>query len=135
VFAALSVLFSAGLIALLVLHPPTAPQSGTFRGDIYGIAVTAEFIAIILAVVALKWLHRKDLVYPVIGLIVGLHFIGMWKATDLKSFLALALGMSVISIVALFLPDMGRNGFSPRRTTVGLGCAAMLWAWVSITVL
>jgi hypothetical protein len=65
---------------------------------------------------------------PAIGFIVGLHFLGLWKATDLRVFLWTALSMCLVCGLAAFLPGTTENGsVDVRRAVAGLGSALMLW--------
>ena len=101
-------------------------HSGTFRGHIYGIAVAFE------AIFGTIWLLRQfalsQFLLPAIGFIVGLHFLGLWKATDLRVFLWTALAMCLVCSVAAFLPGATENGnVDVRRVVTGLGTALVLW--------
>jgi hypothetical protein len=55
----LSVVISAALIVALAMSDPHR-QSGTFRGDVYGIAVTFEAICIFAAVWQLRYARGVD---------------------------------------------------------------------------
>jgi len=70
---------------------------------------------------------------PAIGFIVGLHFLGLWKATDLRVFRWTAVAMCLVCGIAAFLPSATPNGnVDLRRAVTGLGCALVLWgasAW------
>jgi hypothetical protein len=81
---------SIGISIVLVVALSLAQRrraSGTFRGRIYGIAVVFEVVAIVATIWLLKLVGLPHLVMPAIGFIVGLHFLGLWKATDLRVFL------------------------------------------------
>ena len=124
----LSIGISAALVAALALSP--APrQSGTFRAPVYGLAVALEAAGIVMAVWVLKHFSRPQFLLPTIGFIVGLHFVGLWKATDLRLFLWTAGAICTLCVLAAFLPDFTANGGTDvRRVVVGLGCAFVLWA-------
>ena len=123
----LSIGISSILIAALaVSHPPR--QAGTFRGHVYGTAVALEAAAIVVVVVLLKHLSRPQFLLPAIGFVVGLHFVGLWKATDLSLFLWTAGAICIVCIAAAFLPALTENGsIDVRRVVTGLGCALVLW--------
>ena len=96
------------------------PQS--FNRKIFVLAVIFEVVAI---AIAQSWLLAHGLgVYliPVVGILVGLHFVGLWLAWQRPSFLALAVAMVAVNIVsaALPLPLRGRLALS------GFGSAAAL---------
>lgn len=127
----IAVLGSLGLTVLLGLVTadlPSAAMTGRFDGGIYGIAVTAETIAILGAVALLRRSARQDWLPPVIAVIVGLHFLGLWRATGSLVFVALAAGLCAVGIAGSLVP-------APRRLlVVGFGCAAALWAAAAVTV-
>jgi len=127
-----SVLVTAGLvIALFFQHATT--QAGIFRLPVYNAAVAFEICAITIAIWFLRKRGRIDLIPPVIGLIVGLHFVGLWKATDLFSFVWTALAMCVVSAYALFSPPFGTMAGERRRVIAGFGCALVLWISAAAT--
>lgn len=115
------------IVVYAISHPPAA-ASGLFDGRTYGLSVAAEAIAILLALAILRRRRRRDLILPSVGLIVGLHFIGMWMAMDAKLYLVIAAAMSAVSLVAFALPGRNPAGFSARQFVAGAGCAAILWA-------
>jgi len=119
-----SIGISAVLTVALAL-PHKQRHSGTFRGHIYGIAVAFEVAAIFGTVWLLGQFALSQFLLPAIGFIVGLHFLGLWKATDLRVFLWTALAMCC---VAAFLPGATENGnVDVRRVVTGLGTALVLW--------
>ena len=119
--------FTLLLVAFVFVRPEPAVRAGVFQGRVYGLSVAGEVLAIVIAVALLRWRRRRDLILPAVGLIVGLHFIGMWKAVGSPLFLAVAAAMSAVSLVAFLLPGWDRNGFSARQSVAGFGCAAILW--------
>jgi hypothetical protein len=123
----LSIGISAVLfVAILMIR--ARPQAFTFRGRIYLLAVSFEVVAIVLATNLLKYCNRSDLLLPAVGFIVGLHFLGLWKAANQSIFLWIAAAMCVLCTISAFLPSATEiNGLDPRRVTTGLGCAVVLW--------
>ena len=123
----LSIGISAALVAALALsHAP--PQSGTFRGPVYGLAVALETAGIVIVVWSLKHFSLPQFLLPAIGFVVGVHFIGLWKATDLSRFLWIAAAICTVCVVSAFLPGLTENaGIDVRRVVVGFGCAFVLW--------
>jgi hypothetical protein len=119
--------------ALPVLMPHVA-SGGTFRTEIYVAALVAELLVILfVASPPLKLYRRKDLFLPAVGAMVGLNFIGLWRAMGSNAFLFIAIAMCLISAAALFVPDSESNT-NPRRLLVGFGCAAVLWANAGATL-
>jgi hypothetical protein len=127
-FAVFGALGLSVLLGVATADLPSAAMSGRFDGGIYGVAVTAETIAILGAVALLRRWARQDWLPPVIAVIVGLHFLGLWRATGSLVFVALAAGLCVVGIAGSLVPA------SRRLLVVGFGCAAALWAAAAVTV-
>jgi len=110
-------------------------KPGIFSGRTYGMAILFESAAILGTVYLLRQSALSQLLMPAVGFIVGLHFLGLWKATDLRVFLWVALAMCLVCGAAAFLPVAGANGnVDLRRVEAGLGSALVLWrssAWSS----
>jgi hypothetical protein len=103
------------------------PGGGQFRLHYYIAAVVAEVVAIVFAQ---KWLiedGREGLLFPVVGIIVGLHFIGLWAAWRRAQFLWLTAVMVAINAVALVAP-LSPDG---RILLSGFGSSASLLIAVS----
>ncbi len=126
--ASFSIAISSALgVALVILPHPE--HEATFRGTIYGVSVVLESFAIAAAVASLRRSGRLDLIVPAVGCIVGLHFLGLWRATDAGVFAWTAAGMCASGIAALVIIDPRISGCSNMRTVItGLGCAIVLWA-------
>lgn len=92
-----------------------------FRPAWYLIAVAGEIVAINVALLNLPKAFLAAYQAPVIGAIVGLHFIGLWLATNMRRFLYLSSGMVATNLAALALP--ANHG---PAMLAGLGSAAML---------
>lgn len=125
---------SAALIVALVVHPNTL-TSTKFRGWIYGGAIAFEVIVIILGSIPLQRPSLQQYILPFVGFVVGLHFIGLWKATDLRLFLWIAAAMCLVCVVAAFLPSRRPDGVDLRIAVTGIGSAVVLWAAGLYTVL
>jgi hypothetical protein len=116
------------LLVVALARNSSLGQAGTFRGSVYGVDVALEAAAILLTVLMLKRLSLLQFAAPAIGFIVGLHFLGLWKATDLSLFVWTAAAMCVISVLAALLPAGAQDsGFDRRRVVAGMGCAIVLW--------
>jgi hypothetical protein len=125
-----AVLAAAATVALIAapgfahLHPTA---SGTFRGTIYGLWVGFEVVAIAAAAVVLNRCGRQDLLMPVIGIIVGVHFVGLWQATGLLRFVTIAVGVTAVCALSLLLPGHDADGMSARQVVAGVGTGLVLW--------
>ena len=96
-------------------------RGGRFDRLWYIAAVIAEVVAILLVQSWLIRHHREDLLFPAIGVIVGLHFLGLWRAMGLR-FVALAGVLVAINLAALLLPFAQPD----RLMLSGFGSAAAL---------
>lgn len=110
------------LAALRIIIRRRRPRGTRFIGGYYLAAVGAEVVAIVAAQNWLAAHGQKQLLFPVIGIIVGLHFIGLWLATGDRVFAWLTSVMVAINLAALLLP------LSPdaRRMVSGFGSSAAL---------
>jgi hypothetical protein len=127
----LSLVISVVLAILLAMHrTPGDTPPGVFRGGVYGAAVAFEVVAIFVAVLGLRHWELEGLLVPTIGFIVGLHFIGLWKATDLIAFAWVAVAMCVVCLIAMALPGLAADtgyAINFRQVVAGWGCALVLW--------
>lgn len=132
-----SIGISIVLISALALRHKHRPLAASFRGRIYGMTVTFEVAAIFTLIWLLKQLALPHLLMPSIGFIVGLHFLGLWKATHLRVFCWTALTMCVVCGLAALLHGTTANGtIDLSRVVAGLGSALVLWgasAWSLLT--
>lgn len=104
------------------------PRTGLFHMGRYRIAVVAEFAAIALAQVLLARTGLSAYLIPVVGILVGLHFVGLWWAGGGPRYLELATVMTIVDAGALLIPA----GSHAMQAVAGLGSAAAL-AWAAGT--
>ncbi|KQS02894.1 hypothetical protein ASG11_00235 [Sphingomonas sp. Leaf357] len=123
---------AAGLAAIAVLAWRAwrmhEPRTGLFRMNRYWVAVVAEFAAIAFAQIVLIRLGLTGYLLPVVGILVGVHFVGLWWAGGGERYLRLAGVMTALDAAALLLPPGGRA----MQAVAGLGSAAAL-AWFAGT--
>lgn len=98
------------------------PHGRRFAAGYYVAAVVAEVGAIALAQHWLKAHHHEELLFPVVGIIVGLHFIGLWLAWRREQFLWLTGALVAVNFVALVAPLSTRG----RVMLSGFGSSAAL---------
>lgn len=87
-----------------IVKRPVTPARHQPRWVYYVVAVVAEVVAIMLSQ---KWLTVHgfgQLIFPAVGVIVGLHFIGLWQAFARRRFLILSIVMTAVNLLALLLP-------------------------------
>lgn len=115
---------AAGVIATIVagVRAWRRPlDTGRFDRKWYLIAVAGELAAMALVGALFDFHDAPSIMWAIIGIIVGLHFIGLWRAVDDRRFLWLAGGMTAINIIALALtPGAG------MQMLTGFGSSAAL---------
>jgi hypothetical protein len=123
------------LLIVQVWRRPGAGNGGSamFRRRAYLVAVVLEVAAIVAAGSVLPRAGLGDELIPAIGIIVGLHFLGLWKATDLRRFVAIALAMCAVSLLAALLP-LDWHGIDARIAACGFGNALVLWAGAGLAL-
>jgi hypothetical protein len=114
------------IVGLWRRRAPAEGGGGLFRRRGYIIAVILEIVAIYVASTLLSQNGLRSFIIPTVGVIVGLHFIGLWQATRLPSFLWIAAGMCAVSVFAACLPEVWGE-FGPRNLMAGFGNACVLW--------
>lgn len=120
-------LVTIALVASLWKRSASGGSSAGFlhrRG--YIVAVSLEVVAICAASALLTRYGLKSYFIQAVGVIVGLHFIGLWQATRSSRFLWIAACMSGVSALSACLPGVW-NGFDPRDVVTGFGNALVLW--------
>ncbi|WP_316833264.1 hypothetical protein [Pedobacter aquatilis] len=115
-------IFIFAATGIWIVRRQDTPSRQKPRWNYYLIAVIAEVVAIMFSQ---AWLTARGLGYllfPTVGLIVGLHFTGLWYAFARLRFLILATAMSAVNLLALLLP------LSPgeRLLLSGFGSSASL---------
>jgi hypothetical protein len=97
-------------------------RTGPFNRKVFMLAVLFEVSAIVFAQ---AWLMAHGLgayLLPVVGVLVGMHFVGLWLAWQRRSFLLLAAAMVAVNALAIVLPLQLRG----RVALSGFGSAAAL---------
>ena len=113
---------AASAILILLIRGAPGSTDGYFNGAVYGIAVTAEFVAIAIVAVVLNRTGNSSFIPPTVAAIVGLHFVGLWLATGNARFLWLA---GILCAIGLGAATMGK---AARLPAAGIGSALALWA-------
>jgi hypothetical protein len=116
------------LAAARVIRRPGMQRAQPFKGAYYIVAVAAEVIAIAIAHSWLQSLGRQSVFLPVVGIIVGLHFIGLWLASGHRMFVWLSGAMVAINLGAALVP-MPQRG---RQMVSGFGSSAALLVAASL---
>jgi len=126
--AVLVLMASAGLIVRAFIAPPQPAYAMRFDAPVYGCAAAFEIVGVLLAAFALRAPARRGLLAPVVAILTGLHFIGLWIATGQRLFLGVTLGLCAAGLIALGWPRRPGGGADPPLAIAGLGSAFVLWA-------
>lgn len=105
----------------------SSDSTGLFRRRAYLIAVLLEVAALAGSGIVLPRYGLQAYVVPVIGIIVGLHFIGLWRASAKPIFLWIAGAMCAVSTAAIVLPAAPTGFLNPRAVFASYGNALVLW--------
>jgi hypothetical protein len=129
---ALTVGFVSIFLVIRLWHTSRSldPASSMFRRWPYLLAVTLEIMAIYTVSAALPRYGLQAYFIEVLGVIVGLHFIGLWWATGLTRFLWIAAGLCGVSAIAMALPRAWED-LLLRDAVTGVGNALVLWIGAS----
>ena len=82
---------------------PFGKHSGGLNGKMYGIFVTLEFIAILIAAVFLNRTGKTEYLMPVIAFIVGAHLFGMVPALRSNDFWWVGGIMCALPLVTMWI--------------------------------
>jgi hypothetical protein len=125
---AVGIVGSAAVLAILIRQlGSSANGRARFARGRYLAAVALEFAALAtLATFLARW-GREDVLWPAAGIIIGLHFVGLWWASGQRRFLNLAAAMTAVNAVALLVPAPA------MLATSGLGSYLALAATVATT--
>lgn len=82
---------------------------------------TLQTVFIILAGVLCSWLERSDLLWPLIGLVVSLHFIPLGRLFRVRPYYATGIVGTVVSAVAI----LGFSG-SEKLVVAGVGLSIVM---------
>jgi len=121
----------AGLLVTAVLLVErcrkSAAGSGLFRRRAYVVAVVLEVAGLYLAMWLLKRYGLESYFMQALGFVVGLHFIGLWLASDQRRYVWLCVCMCVVSLMGVLLPSAASGHFNLRNAFTAYGCAVALW--------
>ena len=102
-------------------------QSNIFHRRPYVVAVVLEAVAIAGIVALLPRYRAEQYLLEVIGIIVGLHFIGLWKASLSPRFLWISAGMCLVSTASILVQHATAHARTGAVLT-GFGNALILWS-------
>lgn len=107
--------------ALLYANVSQSSALTKFNRNIFVLAMAFEIIGIAGAVWLLIAFREPTFIWSAVASIVGLHFIGLWLATDDRTYLGITIAMCGTGLVSALLP------FPARMQVAGLASAMVLW--------
>ncbi len=123
--AVIGVIGAVALIAIgwrVLRQPASAWRGRRFYRSRFAIAVAFEVIAANLAGWLLGRAGLIGYIWPALGIVVALHFIGLWWASGDRRFITLTVVMAAVNVVALFFAPGG----AAMLAVSGLGSSAAL---------
>ena len=130
VLAAVGVLIALALAAFAAAVPLRPASKHIFDGALYGTTVIAETVAILVAIMWLRSHRRLSLIPPIVAIVVGFHFVGLWLASANLIFVLDAIGLVGVGSFSLW----NEPGSADRLAVTGFGSAAVLWASCAIAI-
>jgi hypothetical protein len=101
--------------------------SGLFRRSAYRLAVALQIVALGVIGYLLPRYGLQDYFVPAIGIIAGLHFIGLWRASGSAKYLWITGTMCAVSAAAIALPAASFGLLNERALFACYGNALVLW--------
>ncbi len=100
-----------------------APKGSLTRRIIvsFYFVTAAQWISIVLVGGICSALHRQDLIWPLIGLVISLHFLPLGRLFDVRAYYLLGIVGTVITVFSILALT---NGL--RLITVGFGLGALM---------
>lgn len=130
VLLSLAVLLTVGLAVHAIRSLPLGTSNDRmFHRRPYVIAVVLEALAI-AGVLTFLPRYGAEYVLQAIGIIVGLHFIGLWFASRSRPYLWISAGMCFVSLASV-PAQHATAGVRAGDVLTGFGNALILWLGVS----
>jgi hypothetical protein len=124
-------------IALLIAagrlpsQPAPAEAPGDKRTNIwFGIVFAAEGLLIAIASVICNAINRFDLFFPIMAIIVGIHFLPLAALFQVKAYYLVGALLCVLALVTFAVPEhisVGDQQITAQWVVLGFGAALILW--------
>ena len=109
-----------------------ASQSGKRIGLWFGIVFTTEGLLIGVASAICNAINRFDLFFPIMAIIVGVHFIPLAALFQIRAYYLVGTLLCVLAVITLVaVPGQAHLGGQPimaQSVVLGFGAALILWA-------
>ena len=119
--ALLSLAVGAYSASLSGRQPARGPDDGRRIGRLVGIWSSVEGVAILIAVNVVRMAGLTRFTAPVVGVIVGLHFIPLARGIPYKAYYFTGAALIAVSLASVPLPGVY------SQAVTGVGCMLVLW--------
>ena len=96
---------------------------------IFALAAAFEIVGIFIAIRFLVISHQATFIPAAIAAIVGLHFVGMWLASDNRTYLGIAAAMCGAGLASVFLSPPARMQVAALASGITLWAGAARGIW------
>lgn len=96
----------------------------------FGVICGLEGLAILIASVLCNVFDRFEVFFPIMAIIVGVHFIPLARLFRENFYYGTGIVLSILGIISLFIPlnsTLGDVSLIARSTFIGFGSALTLW--------
>jgi len=111
------------------MDPATAQARGPHVRKLVARWSIVEGVAIFMAIRVLQHIGRADAVFPVVAIIVGLHFVPLARGIPVRTYYLPAVGLPLVGLAALLVPEVN------QPLAVGLCAAAILWTAAAVQIM
>ena len=118
------VVFAGATLSWLALRMPPTHQ-GQFNSKVYGTTSLLQVALIGAGVAFLNVVHQQARVPPLVLTVVGLHFIGLYLASNMRVFVWVAITLVAVGVAVFVWPSLS---IQARLAYTGLPAAAVLFA-------
>lgn len=106
-------------------------QRGNRTGMWFGIVFATEGILIAVASAICNAINRFDLFFPIMAIIVGVHFWPLAALFEVKAYYLVGVLLCVLALITFAVPEQGNLGGQPITApwvVLGFGAALILWS-------
>jgi len=130
-------LLIGGIVLLLASRRlPSQAASADAPGDKrtniwFGAIFAAEGLLIAIASVICNAINRFDLFFPIMAIIVGIHFLPLAALFQLKAYYLVGTLLCVLALLTFAVPEhirLGDQQITAQWVVLGFGAALILWA-------
>jgi hypothetical protein len=114
---------------------PSQPAPADAQGDNrvglwFGVIFAAEGLLIAIAAVICNAIDRFDLFFPIMAIIVGVHFLPLAALFQVKAYYLVGMLLCVLALLTFAVPEhisLGGQQITAQSVVLGFGAALILW--------